>query len=1225
MMDMKRRYIEGVTELMVERTAEIGSIRLHFRQGTVRNVRVNGVDAKFEAADFLERIDCGKRRDAPSFYAHYRAASCAASRGELIVKLTKKMRSCKEMTVRIEYEVTRPRAGIRFVQIDSPRAFGSSVSRDYHAYTCDAPIVGGAVQSGGAGCRCWFPCVDEEESRCTFRFDVSVSKEYVVVGSGQLVDRRQSPCGKFVAFEFVVDRPIAAHMLGLAVGPFECMDDVEDGQNHARNFCLPASENNRDVSQWTHCVKDVCINAVKWTSRTLQCPYPFVSKGTTANGGHEKRDRNGDAVRGSMEATTTSRSTVVHKQVFVHGLEIPDRNQHYPRHVSPLGGTLCGAKVFASLVILPATLLHDKRHIDVERHTMLSQVYGVVRQYFGALVSAENFAHAWTIEAFVGHLVNRFVEAAIGRKEYRWRLFAMNEAIVHALLVSGRGRRSELVEGNRSDVSAGVIPSIPLCQADVASWTVSPCATGDGGCLGEGVGCGDAARSLRATMTAHMIEQRVGDRSFMNVLVDLAKTAVSSTTMSPSSDYLLQTDRLLNMFKACSRGTRAAEELTGSFCQQWIHDSGCADIIVGYLYNRKENVAEIFLEQRGTRRYRGELKIRVVERGGTQDHTWSVTDKRHAWKIRISTSVTAAGLRGVKRNRKRKVNVGESMEEIVETEMNDTPVLWIEIDPDFWWIRRLTVRQPEYMLVDQLTNVSSNQSMLSKIHALRGLSELPLPGQDYSVTAVRRIQDCLEARDVDERVRTSCVWALQTWQNLHAPLSSTTASGSGSWHGLNCLMRFQSNTDVRWVDEKLHVQSNDFRDRTLYVLKLCIPRAISHVRARDGYSPDEALKHVVKLLRENDNTNNPFDDDDYVASLVHSLANTICTNKYRKSRIGGFDEDNEDEAIEEIFRVVGFYSIKPCQHHVVSIACLRALCALEKARLKRWDVDLHKLASPVDASTGRLRDQLLRSASLSCAVELYLDPTNPDEGWRSALSWILKICSSTSETSDESETTVSSSIDPAVEDAMWQSLLRMARRIGGDRIVALHHLGNDTRELLERLWHLLTVDSSWNPRRRLYVFALYRIVFGNSTPPCFFEMFGKVPRAVSTWEQDMAALSRDCDVVVDLSRKIIDVNRRRRLEWLANAPLVAPPSVYVPRLKVLRMLDGSYRMAAVSEQIIKKVKSKRKKESLANIRKKFKNKTILFKVGKKTDEGKTKSDATLPSTNDKTGGFGRDD
>ena len=344
----------------------------------------------------------------------------------------------------------------------------------------------------------------------------------------------------------------------------------------------------------------------------------------------------------------------------------------------------------------------------------------------------------------------------------------------------------------------------------------------------------------------------------------------------------------------------------------------------------------------------------------------------------------------------------------------------------------------------------------SRIQAVRSLSELPLPGQPNNRLALNRLQSILEDNKESIYVRLAAVEALRKWQNLHAP--ATTTSMSGSWPGLSHLMHFKNH--AKWFDAYDNVRPNDFRDVNTYILKLFVPSAISRTRALDGCSPDEALHFILELLQNNDNTNNPYSDDEYVASLIRALSSAYCLNKTRISRIG-LEEETKDIAILELRRVLGFYmNIRTSKNRVVEIACLKALSRLQRARLLSWN-DLTCFAAPFD-ERGERNDILLRQAALACSIELYLDTRNPKKGWRLAFAWFASLLN------DKKNV-----LEASIEANMWSTLLRMVRRnLTHERSVdALHDVCSETRDTVRILWNLMTI--SVDPMRRVCAYTLY--------------------------------------------------------------------------------------------------------------------------------------------------------
>ena len=76
-----------------------------------------------------------------------------------------------------------------------------------------------------------------------------------------------------------------------------------------------------DMSILRKCTAD-CDKMLRWMQEYLQSKYPYNDE----------------------------KEVVYHKQVFVHGLEIPDTESVTPPHVLPLGGMFSGMKSFCTLV-----------------------------------------------------------------------------------------------------------------------------------------------------------------------------------------------------------------------------------------------------------------------------------------------------------------------------------------------------------------------------------------------------------------------------------------------------------------------------------------------------------------------------------------------------------------------------------------------------------------------------------------------------------------------------------------------------------------------------------------------------------------------------------------------------------------------------------------------------------------------------------------------------------
>ncbi|KNC53714.1 transcription initiation factor TFIID subunit 2 [Thecamonas trahens ATCC 50062] len=127
------------------------------------------------------------------------------------------------VVVRIEYSVTAPAGGLRFVLPDAD-AFPM---RAPQLHTTGEPL----------STRMWLPCVDNRISRPLYEFAFTVDARFMVVASGTLVSQVETGDGATKTFYYMLEVPTAAGALSLAVAPFEVVQDPR--LPFVTTFCLP--------------------------------------------------------------------------------------------------------------------------------------------------------------------------------------------------------------------------------------------------------------------------------------------------------------------------------------------------------------------------------------------------------------------------------------------------------------------------------------------------------------------------------------------------------------------------------------------------------------------------------------------------------------------------------------------------------------------------------------------------------------------------------------------------------------------------------------------------------------------------------------------------------------------------------------------------------------------------------------------------------------------------
>jgi hypothetical protein len=138
----------------------------------------------------------------------------------------------------------------------------------------------------------------------------------------------------------------------------------------------------------------------------------------------------------------------------------------------------------------------------------------------------------------------------------------------------------------------------------------------------------------------------------------------------------------------------------------------------------------------------GKVLIWIYEREGMYDYERMVDEQRHHWtfschsKIRKrkrakrKTEADDEEDNGLTRQQKiaKAKKADEAPADAVELARykNDTPLLWVRVDPEFEWLREVTMKQPDFMWVEQLC---SDDDVAAQVEALRALTVHPTPAE----------------------------------------------------------------------------------------------------------------------------------------------------------------------------------------------------------------------------------------------------------------------------------------------------------------------------------------------------------------------------------------------------------------------------------------------------------------------------------------------------------------
>ncbi|KAB2577859.1 hypothetical protein BFW01_g4469 [Lasiodiplodia theobromae] len=999
--DFLARSVHGVAEINVQpQSKDLPYIRLHCRQARIKKVTVEGREARWDHNDPHSHIYLSEK----STVHHHKVLRQKVEEdiGELAeenlwifvpprVKIKELDASSLDalstlgdltaggsvfapLKVVIHYDVKHFREGLHFAGLEE------GDTRYPHVYTQNSQFTGSAS--------CLFPCVDDASARYPWEISIRCPRtvgdvfrkaalpltngindhsapngaltnglsngihddgdvqmldadidnfglseedkalEMSVVCSGDMTDDivdPKDPSRKTVSFTCA--NAVLPQHIAIAVGPFEHVDlsdlresddDEMMGQAAIRvhGFCLPGRSDE---------VRNTCMALAKATDHFSKTyiSYPFTS----------------------------------YKIVFVDDL-VPE---------------IAHA---ASLTMCSNSLLYPEDVLDPLFPVTRKLVHALAFQWMGINVIPKTSQDWWVIYALSHFMSDDFLEQLCGRNEHRFRMKQMADRVVE-------------LDVNR-----------PSLQA-----------------LGDYLGVDPSEiefMELKAPLVMFILNQKIKRMAKMGVTKIIYKVLLQAKTgrlqngAISTEDFIQIVDKYLE------------SKPIPDFWRQWVYGAGCPHFYVTQRFNKKKSVIEFAVKQtqgdrselesraedldpktflkdineqksgmskkKPTRVFTGAMTVTVHEADGTPyDHIIPIHDAITRFDAPYNTKYTR-----LKRNRRQKERAaaaqgidlngdGELPDEIPlyclgdvldtekeiqewdfdewtkeeEEQMANEQYEWIRVDADFEWICKITFNQPLWMLVAQLQQDPDVVAQAEALHYLSGQR----PSKLISTYLTRTVMD----RRYFHGIRTLAVDALA---KCAVPRIDDTEL---NWIGLYHLEKtFQ---ELFCLPGSHMVRSNDFSDRSQYLVQCAIPRAIAKVREPSGKGLMRAKRWILDKLKFNDNSHNEFSDCHYVAALLAALAQQLGY-KDTSTISFDFDEDEQDEidfqrdALNEIERHRRLDEWIPSYQNIVTVTALQCQCLLmENGIIPQKILDFLQYAKPGAAESVRLK-------AMECLVDL---------------------------------------------------------------------------------------------------------------------------------------------------------------------------------------------------------------------------------------------------------------
>lgn len=671
------------------------------------------------------------------------------------------------LRVSIEFSMEEPQGGVHFVV---PEDTSQMIELGAHMFTY------GFENSS----RLWFPCVDSYAEPCTWKLEFTVDEKMTAVSCGDLVEVVLTPDLRRKTFHYVLNTPVCAPNIALAVGPFEIY--VDPHMHEVTHFCLPN-----------------LLPLLKNTVRYMHEAFEFYE-----------------------EALSTRYPFSCYKQVFVDEFE-----------------SRCHA--YATMTILSTHLLHSIAVIDQTFTSRKLMSKAIAEQFFGCFITMKNWSDAWLARGIAEYLCGLYSKKCFGNNAYR--AWIQSEL---ALVV----KYEEQYGGIILDCSQ---PPAPLPVANISQakpvqdkevenvhyfsiknlHTISPKYI--------------EIMRKKAHLVIRMLEHRIGQELLLQVFNKQLALASNAASTKISSGLWHQLFITTNVF------TKAIFTVTGKdmavFVDQWVRTGGHAKFSLTSVFNRKRNTIELEIRQdsvnqKGVKKYVGPLLIQLQELDGTFKHTQQIENTVHKADITCHSKS--------RRNKKKKIPLctGEEVDMDL-TVMDESPVLWIRLDPEMTIMRSCNIEQPDFQWQFQLRHERDITAQLDAIMAL----------EKYATPATRMaLTDTIENEQCFYKVRCEAAKCLTKVAN-----SMVT-----NWQGPPAMLTIFRKLFGSFSAPHI-IRQNNFTNFQHYFLQKEIPLAMAGLRTAHGICPPEVTRFLFDLFKYNDNIKNHYSDNYYRSSLVDAL------------------------------------------------------------------------------------------------------------------------------------------------------------------------------------------------------------------------------------------------------------------------------------------------------------------------------------------------------------------
>ncbi|XP_054152986.1 transcription initiation factor TFIID subunit 2-like [Oppia nitens] len=669
---------------------------------------------------------------------------------------------------------------------------------------------------------------------------------------------------------------------------------------------------------------------------------------------------------------------------------------------------------YATMTIFSTNLLHSRHIIDQTYLSRRILSHAIAEQFFGCFITMQSWADSWLTRGISLFVSAQYYKKAFGNNEYRFDLQKHLQDII---------KYEEKYRGVVLDPS-----QLPTNETNAFYFaikhlhTISPLY--------------DKAHKKKSYLVIRMLENYLGRELLLQVFNKLLSLAINAGPQKFSANVWF------NFMISTNSFVWAISTVTGknidTFLNQWVYEGGHAKFHSSFVFNRKRNAIEFEIKQMdtqatGIKRYVGPLLVTVQELDGTFKYTVQIEDNNVKHDLTCHSKS--------RRNKKKKIPLctGEEVDMDLSGMDQDSPVLWLRIDPEMQLLREVVLEQPDYQWQYQLRY---ERDVMAQIDALRILDKYSNPHTRNALTDIINNEQCFY------RVRCAATLCLRKVANNMA----------STWTGPPAMLTifrkiFGSHSCPHII------KLNNFSKFQHYFLQKAMTLSMAGLRNILGICPQEVLKFLKDLLKYNDNSKNKFSDNYYRASLIDAISETVTPivtaviDPTGKQITPDALSAETKWILEEITRYLNLEKLLPCYKYTVSVSCLRAIRHLQRM----GHLPSNSMFFREYAVSGLFID--VRKAALKALIDITKAEMRKDD-----LDFLLDLVENES-----------------ISDIRLFILKQLVKNPPFER-----NQPNilNTENLVNRLWRLMNTQLSYNSRLRCAVVDLYYTLYGRGRPSC---------------------------------------------------------------------------------------------------------------------------------------------